>query len=340
MKTGRPHPNPPFRLGSALGLHYLWFLKTIPMKALVNADYYRETFLDMPDGLEICFAEGKPLYSVKEMADHIQDFDILVISSLFPLSNVLLDKAGKLKLVCNLGAGFNNLDVRYARELGITVCNTPDAVTQSTAEITLSLMLGLMRRTAETNHRIRSEKEALWKYNLLTSRSLEGKTLGIVGMGKIGRRVAEMAAVFRMQVVYYNPHTEVPGYRRLPLGELLKTADIVSLHVPLNEHTRHLIGKEELALMKPKAVLVNTARGPVVDEQALVECLQQGRIAGAALDVYEHEPHVPEALYSMDNVVLTPHIGGNTEETLHSMMETAALNVKAFLQGSPLHVVN
>ena len=310
------------------------------MKILVNTDYYHETFHDMPQGLEVCFAEDKPIYSVRDMDEKIRDVEILVIASLFPVSNQLIDKAPKLKLICNLGAGFNNVDIHYARQKGITVCNTPDSVTQSTAEIAMSLMLGLMRRTAETNHRIRTEKEALWKYRQLTSRSLDGKILGIVGMGKIGRRLAEMAQPFRMQVVYYNPHTEVPGYRRLPLGELLKTADIVSLHVPLNEHTRHLIGKEELALMKPRAVLVNTARGPVVDEQALVECLQQGRIAGAALDVYEHEPHVPEALYSMDNVVLTPHIGGNTEETLHSMMETAALNVKAFLQGSPLHVVN
>ena len=266
--------------------------------------------------------------------------EILVIASLFPVSNQLIDKAPKLKLICNLGAGFNNVDIHYARQKGITVCNTPDSVTQSTAEIAMSLMLGLMRRTAETNHRIRTEKEALWKYRQLTSRSLDGKILGIVGMGKIGRRLAEMAQPFRMQVVYYNPRTEVPGYQRLSLQELLQKADIVSLHVPLNEQTHHLIGEKELNLMKKDAVLINTSRGPVVDEKALADCLQKGRIAGAALDVYENEPHITEALYGMNNVVLSPHIGGNTEETLLDMMKTAAENVNAFYAGHPIHVVN
>ena len=310
------------------------------MKILVNTDYYHETFRDMPQGLEVCFAEGKPIYSVRDMDEKIRDVEILVIASLFPVSNHLIDKAPKLKLICNLGAGFNNVDIHYARQKGITVCNTPDSVTQSTAEIAMSLMLGLMRRTAETNHRIRTEKESLWKYRQLTSRSLDGKLLGIVGMGKIGRRLAEMAQPFRMQVAYYNPRTEVPGYQRLSLQELLQEADIVSLHVPLNEQTHHLIGAKELKLMKKDAVLINTSRGPVVDEQALVECLQRGGIAGAALDVYENEPHITEALYSMNNVVLSPHIGGNTEETLLDMMKTAAENVKAFYSGHPMHVVN
>ena len=310
------------------------------MKILVNTDYYHETFHDMPQGLEVCFAEGKPIYSVRDMDEKIRDVEILVIASLFPVSNQLIDKAPKLKLICNLGAGFNNVDIRYARQRGISVCNTPDSVTQSTAEIAMSLMLGLMRRTAETNHRIRTEKEALWKYRQLTSRSLDGKILGIVGMGKIGRRLAEMAQPFRMQVVYYNPRTEVPGYQRLSLQELLQKADIVSLHVPLNEQTHHLIGEKELNLMKKDAVLINTSRGPVVDEKALADCLQKGRIAGAALDVYENEPHITEALYGMNNVVLSPHIGGNTEETLLDMMKTAAENVKAFYAGHPIHVVN
>ena len=310
------------------------------MKILVNTDYYHETFRDMPEGLEVCFAEGKPLYSVRDMDEKIRDVEILVIASLFPVSNQMIDKASKLKLICNLGAGFNNVDIHYARQKGITVCNTPDSVTQSTAEIAMSLMLGLMRRTAETNHRIRTEKESLWKYRQLTSRSLDGKLLGIVGMGKIGRRLAEMAQPFRMQVAYYNPRTEVPGYQRLSLQELLQEADIVSLHVPLNEQTHHLIGAKELKLMKKDAVLINTSRGPVVDEQALVECLQRGGIAGAALDVYENEPHITEALYGMNNVVLSPHIGGNTEETLLDMMKTAAENVKAFYSGHPMHVVN
>lgn len=270
----------------------------------------------------------------------IGSYDVLVIPSLYPVSNDLLDGAGRLRLICNLGAGFNNVDLDYARKKGIFVCNTPDAVTQPTAELAITLMATLLRRVSEHDRMIRIRRESLWKYDQLTSHSLEGKVLGIVGMGKIGRRVAEMAQVFRMRVVYYNPHTEQPGYERKTLEELLRMADVVSLHVPLSEKSRHLIGAEELSWMKPSAVLVNTARGPVVDERALVSALKSGKIAGAALDVFENEPYVNEELYAMPQVVLTPHIGGNTKETLSAMMCDAARNILAYAQGKPTHVVN
>lgn len=310
------------------------------LRILVNTGYYRETFSDFPPPLEVCFAQGKPFYPVRELPDVIGGYDVLVIPSLYPISNTLLDRAERLRLVCNLGAGYNNIDVDYARKKGISVCNTPDAVTQPTAELAVTLMAALLRRVAEHDRMIRVRKESLWKYDQLTSHSLEGKVLGIVGMGKIGRRVAEMAQVFRMRVVYYNPHTEQPGYERKTLEELLRMADVVSIHVPLSEQSRHLIGAEALSWMKPSAVLINTARGPVVDESALVSALKAGKIAGAALDVFENEPHVSEELYSMPQVVLTPHIGGNTHETLFAMMRDSALNVLAYAQGKPVHVVN
>lgn len=309
-------------------------------KVLVNTDYFRETFSRMPEGVEVCFAQGKPFYSVSEMAQVIAPYRILVIPSIFPVSNPLLDRAENLELICNLGAGFNNVDVDYARSKGVKVCTTPDAVTQSTAELAITLMACLMRRVAEHDRALRERKEACWHYSQLTARSLQGKLLGIVGMGKIGRRVAEMAKVFRMEVIYANRNTEVLGYERVSLEELLHRADVVSLHVPLCGQNRHLIGRRELAWMKPEAVLVNTSRGPVVDEEALVEALQSGKLSGAALDVFEKEPHVNPALYAMPNVVITPHIGGNTHETLYGMMRDAAAHVRAYVSGETVPVVN
>lgn len=294
----------------------------------------------MPQGIEVCYAVGKPFYRVKEIGDYLHEFDALVIPSLFPVSNHLIDRSPRLKLICNLGAGFNNIDLDYARKRGITVCNTPDAVTQPTAELAMALILDVMRRTAQYNLRIRQEKEDLWVYDRLTAQSLEGKILGIVGMGKIGQRLAEMAKVFRMEVVYYNRRTEVPGYRRCSLDELMGISDVVSLHVPLNEETFHLIHAGNLKLMKPGSVLVNTARGPVVDEEALLQVLRSGQLAGAALDVHESEPHVKPEFYSMPQVVLTPHIGGNTQQTLYAMMRDSAQNVISYYEGKPVREVN
>lgn len=311
-----------------------------PMRILVNTNYFRETFADFPAGVEVEFAQGKPFYGVREMEERIAPYDILVIPSLFPVSNSLLDRASNLKLICNLGAGFNNVDLAYARSKGILVCNTPDAVTQSTAELALNLMLTILRRTSEIDRRIRCEKETLWQYDKLTARCLAGRTLGIVGMGKIGRRVAELASVFGTRIVYHNPRTEVPGYERLEFNELLRVSDLVSLHVPLNQASFHLMGRAQFDRMKSDAVLINVSRGPVVDERALVEALQRKAIAGAALDVFENEPKVAEELYSMHNVVLTPHIGGNTFESLYAMMYDAAQNARAFIAGNPVHVVN
>lgn len=310
------------------------------MKVLVNTNYYRETFEGMPQGIEVDFAPEGEIYHVREISDHLQGYDALVIPSLFPVSNELIDAFPQLKLICNLGAGFNNVDLEYSRRKGVTVCNTPDAVTQPTAELAMALILDVMRKTAQYNMRIRKEKESMWVYSQLTGWSLEGKTLGIVGMGKIGRRLAEMAQVFRMQVVYYNPKTEVNGYRRCSLDELLAVSDVVSLHIPLNENTHHLIGASELSRMKPGAVLVNTARGPVVDEDALLEVLRMGHLSGAALDVHEFEPHVKPEFYDMPQVVLTPHIGGNTQQTLLAMMRDSAQNVVAYYEGKPIRVVN
>ena len=249
--------------------------------------------------------------------------------------------AGKrLRLISNYGVGYNNIDTAYAREKGIAVTNTPRSVCNPTAELAMALMLALARRVAECDRRILTEKESLWGTMKNLGASLENKTLGIVGMGNIGKNVARKAEAFGMRVIYYNRRTEVSGYRRVPLDTLLQEADFVSLHTPLTTETRHLIGARELSLMKPTAMLINTARGAVIDETALADALRQKRIAGAALDVFENEPHVTDVLYRLDNVVLTPHVGTGTIDTRIAMAEEALANIRNFFQGTPTNVVN
>ena len=201
-----------------------------------------------------------------------------------PIDREIIDAGKKLKLISNYGVGYNNIDITYAREKGIAVTNTPKAVNSPTAELALALMLSAARRIAECNQRIRIEKESMWGTMRNLGFGLEGKTLGIIGLGNIGKNVARKAEAFEMNIIYYNHHTEVPGYRRVELDTLLRESDFVTLHTPLTPATRHLIGQRELSLMKPTAILVNTARGAVVDEQALAEVLKKRQIAGAALD--------------------------------------------------------
>jgi glyoxylate reductase len=226
----------------------------------------------------------------------------------------LFDAAGpQLRVVANYAVGLDNVDVPACTSRGTVVSNTPDVLTPAVAELTMALILTLVRRIAEGDRLIRRQEAWIWAPNLMLGAELRGKTLGLVGFGNIGRAVAVLAEAHGMQVI----HTRRTG--GLPLGELLETADVVSLHVPLTTETRHLIDEDALALMKPTAFLVNTTRGPVVDEVALAVGLADGRIAGAALDVFEREPEVTDELLSLDNVVLTPHIGSATLETREAM---------------------
>ena len=208
------------------------------------------------------------------------------------------------------------------------VSNTPDVLTEATAELTIALMLALLRRVVEGDRLVRRRDEWALAPTFMLGEGLAGKTLGIVGLGRIGREVARLAEAFGMRVV----HTRGSGpYEELPLDRLLAEADVVSLHVPLTPETRHLIGAPELALMRPSAVLVNVSRGPVVDEAALVDALVEGRIAGAALDVYEHEPEVSAGLLGLENVVLSPHLGSSTHVAREAMGMLCADALEAVL---------
>jgi len=226
----------------------------------------------------------------------------------------LLAAAGpKLRIVAQFAVGFDNVDLAACTRRGVVVSNTPHVLTRATAELTMAILLGLVRRVVEGDRLVRRRERWIWAPSRMLGTSLEGKTLGLVGYGRIGKAVAELARAFGMQVVYTS--------RRggMPLDELLATADVVSLHVPLTPETRHLIDRRALSLMKPTAVLVNTSRGPVVDEEALARALAERRIAGAALDVFEREPEVTEALLELENVVLVPHLGSATLETREAM---------------------
>ena len=257
----------------------------------------------------------------------------------------VIEAAGDLRVIANVAVGYDNIDVAAAHARGIVVTNTPDVLTNAVAEFTWGLILAVTRRIAEGDRLVRAGRWTGWALDFMLGMELRGKRLGIVGPGRIGRAVAERAAAFGMDVVVAGsgasperaarPADDPPGMRRVSLDELLVTSDVVSLHVPLSAATRHLIDRRALARMKRTAFLINTARGPVVDEAALVWALRERLIAGAALDVYEREPAVERELLACDQVVLAPHLGSATRETRTAMAELAAANVAAVLAGQP-----
>ena len=241
----------------------------------------------------------------------------------------LFDAAGPaLRVVANFGVGYDSVDVEEATRRGIVVSNTPDVLTEATAELTIALMLALLRRVVEGDRLVRRRDQWALAPTFMLGEGLAGKTIGIVGLGRIGREVARLTEAFGMRVV----HTRGSGpYEELPLDRLLTDADVVSLHVPLKPETRHLIGAPELAVMRSSAVLVNVSRGQVVDEAALVDALVGGRIAGAALDVYEDEPEVSARLLELENVVLSPHLGSSTHAAREAMGMLCADALEAVL---------
>ena len=311
------------------------------MKILVTYNLPRLPFENLPSDWEITFPSNEQM-SREEIIHLLPEYDVLltIFHSHDIVDKEIIDVGTKLKLISNYGVGYNNIDVQYAREKGVTVTNTPRSVNNPTAELAMALMLSAARRVSECNFRIRKEKESMWGTMKNLGFSLEGKTLGIIGMGNIGRNVARKAEAFGMKVIYYNRRTEIAGYQRTDLDTLLQTSDFISLPTPLTAETRHLIDIREFSLMKPTAILVNTARGAVINEKALAEALRNRAIAGAALDVFEDEPHITEALYEFDNVVLTPHIGTGTIDTRIAMAEEALTNIRNFFNGTPTNVVN
>lgn len=253
----------------------------------------------------------------------------------------VMDAAGRqLKIIANYAVGYDNVDLEAAKKRKIIVTNTPGVLTEAVAEQTFTLLMAVARRLVESDAFTRGGKYRGWEPELLLGRELLGKTLGILGLGRIGSRVAEIASLgYKMKIVYYDrgkKDRELDkrlGASAVTVRKLLTSADFLSLHVPLNRETRHLIGKTELVSMKKKAILVNTSRGPVVDEKALAWALKTGVIWGAGLDVFEFEPKITSELLSLKNVIITPHTASATEEARSAMAILAAQNILAVLEG-------
>lgn len=255
------------------------------------------------------------------------------------INEELLERAPRLKIIANFGVGFNNIDLKAAAKRGILVSNTPGVLTDATADTTLALILGIARRVVEGDKQTRRGDFRFWAPFHFLGREVTGKTLGIIGMGRIGKAVAKRASGFNLKIIYYDncrlkaSEEESLGVTFVSLDILITTADFISLHVPLLPETHHLINQHSLEKMKPTAYLINTSRGPVVDEKALYEALKNNQIAGAGLDVYENEPDLTPGLTELSNVILLPHVGSATIETRTKMAELAAHNLLAGLRG-------
>ncbi|MDD2671415.1 MAG: D-glycerate dehydrogenase [Syntrophales bacterium] len=290
--------------------------------------------------------EDRPMDREK-LIELIRDREGLISMITDGVDGKMMAAAPRLKMIANMAVGFNNIDLKAATARGIPVSNTPGVLTDATAELAFALLLAAARRIPEMDRKTRAGEFRWWAPMLFLGREVSGKTLGIIGLGRIGKAVARRARGFDMRVLYCNPARLDPAEERAlrveyaDLRSLLREADFVSLHVPLTEATKHLIGAEELALMKPTSYLINTSRGPVVDEKALVQALRGRKIEGAGLDVYENEPALAPGLAELENVTLLPHVGSGTLETRVRMASLAVENLLAGLNGeSPPNILN
>jgi glyoxylate reductase len=260
----------------------------------------------------------------------------LALTYLDPVDAALLGRLGTVRIAASYGVGVNHIDLEACRSRGVVVTNTPGVLANATADMTMALLLAAARRVAEGDRTIR---RGGWTENdpsFMLGIEVTGKTLGIVGMGQVGQAVARRARGFDLRVLYADPTDKgLDGARRVPLEELLRESDFVALCCPLDDQTRNLVSRERLRLVKPGAVLVNTSRGPVVDDDAVAEALRQGRLAAAGLDVFRDEPRVPEAYRGLENVVLTPHLGSGSRETRAAMARLVVDELERFALGQP-----
>jgi glyoxylate reductase len=288
--------------------------------------------------------EDRPL-SAEELDRQVRGFDAVLCMLHDPIDASVLEAANGCRVFANMAVGYNNIDVAEASRLGILVTNTPGVLTEATADLAWALILAVSRRVAEGDRVMRAGRFPGWGPNYMLGGDVTGRTLGLVGPGRIAQAVAERAVGFKMGLLYAgrrdSPSLEALGARRVDLDHLLSESDFVSLHVPLTDATTHLINARALSRMKPTAYLINTSRGPVVDEAALVAALKSRRIAGAGLDVYEREPAMAHGLAECDTAVLLPHLGSATFQTRSRMSRIAGENVVAVLEGRrPPNLVN
>jgi glyoxylate reductase len=291
-------------------------------------------------------AEGMPADKLKQLVAEADPVGIIGMVNV-PITEDIMAAAPHLRVVANYAVGFNNVDVAAATRRGILVTNTPGVLTEATADLAFALLLGVARRVVESDRFLREGKFKGWKADLLLGSDVYGRVLGIIGFGRIGQAVARRGLGFNMSILYSDARRATPEIESqlraqyVPLDELLRKADYVTVHADLNEQTRHLIGERELKLMGPNHYLINAARGPIVDEKALVRALKEGWIKGAGIDVYEREPQTEAGLTDCWNAVLLPHLGSATVTARAAMAETAARNLIAAVDGqTPPNLVN
>jgi glyoxylate reductase len=290
------------------------------------------------NGFEIeVFKEDHPIPR-KEFLNGIKDCDGLISLLTEKIDKEAIDKMKKCKIIANYAVGFNNIDVDYAKSKGIVVTNTPDVLTDSTADIAMALVLSCARRIPEAEKFVRTKKFKGWKPKLFLGMELRDKYFGILGAGRIGTAVAERANAFGCKIIYYSDIQNIKiekklGAKRESLNSLLKKSDIVSIHLPLNKNTYNLLNDTNLHLLKKSAILINTARGEIVDEKLLISRLKDKKLFAAGFDVYEDEPKLKDGFYELNNVVLLPHIGSATTEARDNMAILTAKNVISVLSG-------
>jgi glyoxylate reductase len=277
--------------------------------------------------------------TTQELETAARDSTVLITYLTDKIDRNIISHGTNLKLIANYGAGFNNIDVAEAAKAGIWVSNTPGVLHETTADLTWAMILGAARRIVPADQYTREGKFKGWGADMFLGNDVYGKTLGIIGCGEIGKAVARRAKGFNMRVIYFQ-RNRLPekleqelGAEMVSLEEILRESDYLSLHAPLTEQTKYLIGQEQLAMMKETAILIHTGRGKVMDDQALVDCLREKKIAGAALDVYENEPALTDGMTKLDNLMILPHIGSGTVETRNRMALLVADNVIDALGG-------
>ncbi len=299
------------------------------MAKVLICDHVEVEKLALGPGIDVFY---RPTITKEELLAAVGDYEGLIIRSRTKVDRQVLDRGTRLRLVARPGTGLDNVDVEYAKSKGVSVINSPESLVEAVSEHVVLLMLALSRKLVQADS---STKSGKWEKNALMGRELKGKILGVVGLGRIGRRIAEIGKTLGMSVLFYDVIAIPPevlsslGARVATLDELLTTSDYITLHVPMTPETRHMLGAQKIAQMKKTSVLVNTSRGGVIDEEALAAALKEGRIGGAALDVFESEPP-SGAIMSAPNTILTPHIGGQTEEAQANAIVVIGEKVRAF----------
>lgn len=315
-------------------------------KVFITGEIPTEGLEMLQEHFEVEVFEGDQLITKDTLLQKVTDVDAIICPLSTNIDKEIIDQAPNLKIIANYGAGFNNIDVKYAREKGIDVTNTPKASTNATADLTIGILLAVSRRIAEGDQLCRTTGFNGWAPLFFRGREVSGKTIGIVGLGEIGSAVARRAKGFDMNILYTGPHRKPEqeaslGATYVSLDEMLEQADFITINAAYSDDLHHLFNKDTFEKMKDTAYIINASRGPIVDEQALVEALQSKTIEGAALDVFEFEPEITDALKTMDNVVITPHIGNATFEARDEMARIVANNtIKKLQGGTPDYIVN